>query len=181
LSRAFGKAHPSDNPDLNQFGAGFAAFLAGFAHVADLPYLPDMARLEWLLHRTHYASDAPALDAAQLAGLAPEQFEGMRCALHPGATLFASDWAVVALWEAHQAPDLPFPPEMAAPCHAVLARPHWKTELRPLAPAEYTALCALAQGDTMAAALDGAFELDDQMDVAAYLRRWIELGLLAAH
>ena len=47
LARAYGMAHPSDNPDLNRFGAAFAGFLRDFPHVAELPYLPDMARLEW--------------------------------------------------------------------------------------------------------------------------------------
>ncbi|UUZ50106.1 DNA-binding domain-containing protein [Massilia sp. B-10] len=152
-----------------------------FEHVADLPYLPDMARLEWCLHRTHYAAEAPAIDAAQLACLSPEELESSRYALHPCASLFASSWAVVPLWQAHQAPDAAFPPEMAAPCQAVIARPQWKTELRPLAAAEFAALSALAQGETMGAALDAAFERDEQMDVAAYFKQWIELGLLAAN
>lgn len=181
LSRAFGMAHPSDNPDLNQFGAGFADFLAGFEHVADLPYLPDMARLEWRLHRTHYAAEAAAIGAAQLARLSPEELEAARYALHPCASLFASSWAVVPLWQAHQTPDAAFPPEMAAPCQAVIARPQWKTELRPLAAAEFAALSALAQGETMGAALDAAFERDEQIDVAAYFKQWMELGLLAAN
>src|SRR6478672_806925 len=47
LARAYGKAHPSEDGDLNRFGASFADFLAGFPHVADYPYFPDMARLEW--------------------------------------------------------------------------------------------------------------------------------------
>jgi hypothetical protein len=166
---------------LNLFGAGFAEFLDGFEHVADLPYLPDMARLEWLLHRTHYAPEAPALGAAQMASLSPERLEAAHFALHPCASLFASQWAVVPLWLAHQAPDTDFPQEMAAPSQAVIARPHWKTELRPLAAAEFAALSALAQGDTMGAALDAAFERDDQMDVAAYFKQWIDLGLLAAN
>ncbi|MDL2357173.1 MAG: DUF692 family protein, partial [Pseudomonadota bacterium] len=58
LTRAYGMRHPSDDADLNRFGATFAHFLGGFAHVADYPYLADMARLEWALHRAHYGPDA---------------------------------------------------------------------------------------------------------------------------
>jgi uncharacterized protein (UPF0276 family) len=180
LARAFGMAHPSDNPDLNQFGAGFAAFLARFEHVADLPYLPDMARLEWIMHRTHYAPAAPAHGAASLAAFTPEQFEAARFALHPAAALFASPWSVVPLWQAHQEGAAPFPQQMDAPSRAVIARPHWKTALHPVGAAEHAALSALANGEAMGAALDAAFALDEQMDVAAYLKHWIDLGLLAA-
>jgi len=179
LARAFGMAHPSDNPDLNRFGVLFADFLSGFEHVAELPYLPDMARLEWLLHRTHYGPDAPVLDAARLASLAPEQVEASQCPLHPCVSLFASDWAVVPLWQAHQDAGADFPDDLAQPSRAVLARPRWKTELHTPASAEYAALAALSAGATLGAAFDTAFDIDDQIDVAGYLRHWIANGLLA--
>ncbi len=178
LARAFGKAHPSDNPDLNHFGAHFASFLAGFEHVADYPYLPDMARLEWALHRAHYAPDAATLAPGALATLSPDDFERARFTLHPAASLFESSMAVVPLWQAHQHPDAAFPDDMHVPSYAVVARPHWKTELAPLSPAAHAALSALAGGATMGAALDAAFELDEAFDIGAHLRHWIELGLL---
>lgn len=178
LARAFGKTHPSDNPDLNQFGAHFAPFLAHFEHVADYPYLPDMARLEWALHRAHYAPDAAALAPGALAALSPDDFERARFMLHPAASLFASSMAVVPLWQAHQNPETPFPQEMNAPSYAVIARPRWKAELAPLSPAAHAALSALAAGATMGTALDAAFELDEAFDIGAHLRQWLDLGLL---
>lgn len=180
LTRAYGMAHPSENPDLNQFGATFGSFLAGFKHVADFPYLPDMARLEWSLHRTHYAPDVPALSAADLASLGPDAFETARFTLHPAATLFASEWAVVPLWQAHQsASGVDFPDDLAAASCAVVARPRWKADVVPLAAAAHAALTLLAQGEPMGTALDAAFELDDDFDITNHLKQWIDLGLLA--
>lgn len=176
LARAFGQAHPSDTADLNRFGAAFAGFLQGFPHVAELPYLADMARLEWLLHRTHYAADAPALDAATLAAYAPEQLETARFALHPACILFDSEWAVLALWQAHHGE--PFPEQMAAPSQALIARPGWATELVPLTQARFAALSTLAAGATVGAAFDAAFAIDPAFDVAAALMQWISLEAL---
>lgn len=181
LTRAYGMAHPSDNPDLNRFGATFGAFLAGFKHVADFPYLPDMARLEWALHRAHYAADVPALGAAELAGLAPDAFETARFALHPAATLFASGWAVVPLWQAHQsAGGGHFPDDLTAASCAVVARPRWKADVVPLPPAALAALELLGKGEAMGTALDAAFDLDDEFDIPNHLKQWIDLGLLAS-
>ena len=176
LARAFGQAHPSDTPNLNRFGAAFAGFLQGFPHVAELPYLPDMARLEWLLHRTHYAADAPALDAVALAAYAPAQLDAAHLALHPACTLFASEWAVLALWQAHHG--VPFPQQMAAPCRALIARPGWATQLIALTPAQFAALSALAQGGSVGEALDAAFAMDGVFDVAGALAQWVALELL---
>lgn len=181
LTRAYGMAHPSDNADLNRFGARFAHFLDGFEHVAEYPYLPDMARFEWALHRAHYADDAAVLDGAALAALAPEALDGARIALHPAVSLLTSRWAVLSLWQAHQAGSgVDFPEELAAPCHAVASRPRWKAELAGLDAAAYAALSALGAGETFGAALDAGFEIDEAFDIGAQLQRWLALGLLSA-
>ncbi|QYF94099.1 DUF692 family protein [Massilia sp. PAMC28688] len=181
LARAYGRAHPSAHPDLNQFGHTFADFLASFEHVADYPYLPDMARLEWLLHRAHYAADAPALGMAALAALTPEQIESTGLPLHPACALFASRWAVVPLWQAHQpGSGFDFPEQLEVASHAAVVRPRWNSAVVPVGASTHAALAQLAQHATLGEALDAAFDLDEQFDVAANFRLWIAEGMLAA-
>jgi uncharacterized protein len=178
LARAYGMAQPSTDADLNRFGGQFAGFLDGFPHVADYPYLPDMARLEWLVHRTHYAPDAPA---ASLAGLAPEDLDNTRARLHPACSLFASGWAVVPLWLAHQPEcSVAFPQEMNVPSHAIVARPTWKTRLEAVDAASHAALSALAAGATLGSALDAAFDADEDFDVAGAMQLWLDLAVLGS-
>jgi uncharacterized protein len=179
LARAYGKACPSQDPDLNLVGARFAEFLTGFEHVAQYPYLPDMARLEWALHVSYHAPDLPFLNAADLAGLPPERIEAMALALHPATTLLQSKWSVPTLWLAHQ-PDGPaFPGEMAQECFALIVRPQWQPQLVELPAAAFAALSACARGESFGAALDAAFVLDENFDVATQLRRWLALGVFA--
>ena len=179
LARTYGMAHPSRDADLNRFGASFAQFLDRFEHVAEYPYLADMARLEWALHRAWCAADAGALSAAVLGALTPPQLEAARFGLHPACSLFASRWAVAALWQAHQSGSgVDFPASMAVPGFALVARPHWRAEVVPLGPAAHAALGVLAAGQHFGAALDAAFELDGDFDVAAHLQQWLQLGVL---
>ncbi|WP_254504530.1 HvfC/BufC N-terminal domain-containing protein [Duganella vulcania] len=179
LAQAYGRAHPSDSGDLNRFGAHFAAFLRAFPHVADYPYLPDMATLEWTLHRAHYAPSADGVTAQQMAALTPEQVETARLALHPACTLLASEWATIPLWQAHQAGSgVPFPAELAAPDYGLVTRPRWKTQVLPLTAASHAALSVLAAGGAFGAALDAAFERDDDYDIAANLQQWIDHALI---
>ncbi|TFW16486.1 MNIO family bufferin maturase [Duganella callida] len=179
LARAYGRAIPADNPDLNRFGAGFADFLRSFEAAADLPYLPDMAALEWALHRAHYAPSTPALDAQRLASIAPDGLEACRFALHPATCLLASEWAVVPLWLAHQPCGPAFPAEMAAASHGLVTRPGWQPQLMALNAAQHAALAVLASGGTFGAALDAAFGRDENFDVAASLQLWLAQGVLA--
>lgn len=179
LAVRYGRARPSQDPDLNRFGAGLADFLEGFAPAADLPYLPDMARLEWRVHESFYAPDAAgglAHPATLLAGMDPQAFEAGRAILHPSLRLHASNWAIVPLWQAHQ-PDGPaFPEAMAAGSHALAWRPRFEVQVEAIGAAEHAALSILAAGGTFGAALDAAFALDQDFDVAAHLGRWLGQG-----
>jgi len=40
---------------LAEYGDGFADFLAGFAPAQSLPYLADVARLEWAINAAYHA------------------------------------------------------------------------------------------------------------------------------
>lgn len=179
LARAYGKACASQDPDLNLFGEHFAGFLAGFEHVAEFPYLPDMARLEWALHRSYYAADEVVLSASDLACLAPEQVGALRLLLHPATTLLRSDWAVAELWLAHQVPGPAFPDHMARGNIALVTRPKWQAQLSILNAAAFAALNACVQGKTLDEALDAAFAVDEDFDVAMHLRHWLEVGVFA--
>ena len=180
LARAYGKGYLSDSPDLNQFGSCFADFLASFPHVAQLPYLPDMARLEWALHLAHYAADAQGVAPALLAGLTPPQLEASCWRLHPACALLASDWRVAALWQAHQEGEGQgrFPQDMQLASHALVCRPRWKAQVLALDGAAHAALALLQQGRPFGAALDAAFALDEDFDLGGQLQSWLAHAVL---
>ena len=177
LARAYGQAHPAVDPDLNRFGAALPDFLDGFEPAAGHPYLADVARLEWCVHEAWYAPDGEGVPPAP-GGLAPDAFEAARAALHPALRLHASPWATVALWQAHQVGGPDFPDTLRVDTYALVLRPRLDVEVRVSSAAEHAALACLARGATFGAALDAAFDLDGDFDVAAHLRRWLEGGIV---
>ena len=178
LSREFGIAVPSGNADLNEFGAGFADFLAGFPHVHEYPYFPDMARLEWALHRAHYAESSDAVAPSAVMALPPERLSRARFRLHPACALFASQWAVVQVWLAHQSDhDLEFPSSIHQESHALVLRPGWWAQVVPLAPSSHAALAKLATGGDFGSAVRAASEMDEAFDADGELQRWLDMRL----
>ncbi|MEO7496413.1 MAG: DUF692 family multinuclear iron-containing protein [Massilia sp.] len=179
MSWAYGVAHPSVDADLNRFGGKLAEFMQGLAALQDYPYLPDMARLEWALQRAHYAADVAPLTSAQLAELTPGQLETARFGLHPACSVLHSAWAIPALWHSHQAGgDQAFPARLEVASYYLVGRPGWQAELLVSDPAAHAAFRALADGANFGRALDAAFDLNAQFDVAAYLQQWLRLGVL---
>src|SRR5271157_4339768 len=64
-ARGFIDKAPPREPCLFEYGAAFADFLAEFPAAAKLAYLPDVARLEWVINAAlHAPAEAPVARAA---------------------------------------------------------------------------------------------------------------------
>ena len=106
-AHAYIQAQPPSAPCLAEYGSGFPDFLAGFAPCRGLPYLADVARLEWALNLAQIAPHASTLDRAALAALAPETLPRVVFAFAPSIRLLASSYAIDRIWFANQEPVQP--------------------------------------------------------------------------
>ncbi|MDS9468968.1 DNA-binding domain-containing protein [Paracoccus sp. MBLB3053] len=95
------RSDPPGSPILQDWGEGFPEFAADFPPLSGLPYLPDVARLEWLSGRAYHAADMPRLTPDALAGAStnPASFAP---GLHPSVAVLASRHAVFSIWQANQ-------------------------------------------------------------------------------
>lgn len=93
---------PPKSAALIDWGASFADFLEGFEPAQQLPYLPDMARLEWAVNESFHAADDAPLNAAALAELDAVRLVESRTPLHGAAQLLRVNWPVDDIWAAHQ-------------------------------------------------------------------------------
>lgn len=95
------RREPPTGPCLSEYGQTFAEFLATFPPCASLPYLPDVARLEWAMERALHAPEEAPLDAPALRAAAPAA-GGVALRLDPSAAWLASRWPIDAIWRANQ-------------------------------------------------------------------------------
>lgn len=160
MARVFVETHPPRSPALLHYGADFIPFLRRFEPAAELPYLPDVALLEWLRNRAYHAPDAEPLAIAALAAIAPERLPGLRLAPHPSAQLFASDYPAVSIWEANRGDGdgrLAGDPGAEA---ALVVRPHLEVAILRLDPGGHAFVEALAASRTFAEAAALAMEAE---------------------
>lgn len=121
-ARRYALAVPSTSGDLNEYGAGFGDFLQRYPHASSLAYLGDVARLEWAVHESHRAAEAPACDFDALAAVAPDRQGAIRLHLHPAVRLLASPHAIAAIWEANQPGRDGTPVRLEGPDHVLVRR-----------------------------------------------------------
>jgi uncharacterized protein len=178
LAREYAHAQPSVSGDLNEYGERLAEFLAGFDHTQDLPYLPDVARMEWLAHRAYYAADGNAIDFKKLHGPSPEN---LRLALAPACALLASPWPLARIWTVHQ-DDYEGEIEVnlrAGPDRILVHRPRWRVQVRSLAPGDYRFLDIARQGRTLGEALEAAAAADPAFEPSRALAGWVDAGVIS--
>ncbi len=100
LAHALWHHHPPERGDLAEWGVALAGFVAAQSDLDGLPYLRDVARLEWALHGASRAGDA-VRDAASFAWLEQEAPERLCLRLAPGTTVIRSPWPVLSVLDAH--------------------------------------------------------------------------------
>jgi hypothetical protein len=148
-AEAYAPAHPSRSGDLAAFGDRFADFLGAYGPAAALTYLPDVAGLEWAVHESAAAADAPALDFSALQRVPAARHGALRLRLHPAVRLLESAHPVVAIWEANQPDRDGTPARLEGGDRVLVARRGSQAAPRSLAPAEWNLLGALARGRTL--------------------------------
>jgi hypothetical protein len=99
---AFVRAHPSPRGDVNRYGGELARFLAAYPPARELPYLPDVARLEWAIDQANIAADAPSFDPAAIRDVPENAFGGLRFVLHPSAQFVVSAYPIFHIWQLNQ-------------------------------------------------------------------------------
>ena len=181
LAAAFAGAKPPAGGNLDEAGAGFAAFLDGFPHTAQIPYLPDVARLEWLVHRAHMACDAPPFDRDALGRVPAALLAAAHPRLAPACALLASSWPVVTIWRVHQSGhEGGVHADLDVGERALVTRTHWRVGVAALSAPGFAFLAGCADGASFATAVEAALAQDAGFGLAPQLRTWVEAGVIVA-
>ncbi|MGV6810510.1 MAG: HvfC/BufC N-terminal domain-containing protein [bacterium] len=155
---------PPTSPYFHEYGDNLADFLQQFPPAQRLPYLSDMARLEWLRHSAWQQKNQTASDFTQLATLSAEEQLACRFQLPQSAQRLSSAYAIHALWQAHQTPNADEnsrdkPATATAdfsqltidePCHALVWRANRGIQQQPLTAHQADFLQAVQQQKTLA-------------------------------
>jgi hypothetical protein len=171
---------------LSAYGDGFPDFLAGFEPAQPLPYLPDMARLEWARLGALHAADADPVPRETLAAVRPALMPLARCAVHPSFRFVVSPWPVDRIWAMHQ-PDWPAGETVSLDeggASVLICRPADRVEMARVDRGTLSLLFALDMGQTLETAAQAAGRAaagtgpGTPFDLTGALVRILSLGLL---
>jgi len=180
LADSYVRAHPPAGPCLFEYGADLPEFIAAFPACAPLPWLADVARLEWAMNVALHAPDAVPLEPEALRTLPPATLARLTLHLDPSVTLLASRWPVDAIWDANQAGVDPAPTVDldAGGAWLEIRRRDGDVVRRALPRAVFAFRAALAEGRALEDAVEGALDADPAFDLAGEIRALLDERLL---
>lgn len=185
MAWALWREQPPRRGDLAWFGEELPAWLQAGMDRLDEPYLPDVARLEWAVHRAQFAQDHEGPPQG-LHRLAEDDPGTLAARFVPGTALVVSAHPVASIWLAHQPEreaegDARFAEVRAAfedrRGEAALAwRSGWRVRVTPLPPPLAGFTRDLLAGESLGTALAAA---DADFSFEAWLVRALSEGWLA--
>lgn len=175
------RSRPPRAPRLAEYGGDFGEFLAGFEPVKHLSYLPDVARLEWAINTAYHAADTPTLDPTRIAAVPQERYPLLIFVAHPSVQLFASEFPVDRIWQAHQpGGDLDTKIDLSSgKCRLLIDRHDQDIRFLTLDAAGFALAAALCAGASLQEAYEAAAAIDGAFDLIAALSTHLARGTFA--
>jgi hypothetical protein len=178
MARAFVVKRPPRSPLLASFGDAFADFIAAFEPAGEVPYLPDVARIEAARSRAYHAADATPIRADEMAALDADVAASWRFDLHPSLEIVRSKHPVVTIWAMNRGERALAPIETWRAEDALIVRPHLDVEVRLLPPGGAAFLYALSAGRTLGETAEAALADCPEFDLTRNLAGLIDWGLV---
>lgn len=107
LAKHFWRASPPTSGDLGEYGATLATFVSAQNDPAllSVPFLSDIARLDWAIHNVERAADPLPMDASRWTMLSENDPAQIYLHVAPASELVESIFPIVTIFNAHQTND----------------------------------------------------------------------------
>jgi len=181
----FVRLHPPRSPVMIFYGEGFSSFLEAFEPARTLPYLADVAKLEWQRVLSLNCLDFCPLKPDELRHLIsePEALTKSIWLLNPSVELIKSNYAIGSIWKAHQKETTqlikqaltsvnPLMPESVLVC-----RVDMEVMMMSVDPAQAAFIAELSRQRGLAQALEIAKQASQGFELAEFMAKLIAYGV----
>lgn len=178
IASVFVREQPPRSPLLHAYGGAFPVFVEGFGPAASLPYLTDVARLEWARVQACHAADAQPLQPGQAALPAdPERAGELLLVPHPALRVLSCAHAAVSIWAARQGQGALEQVDLTRAEHALVLRPSLEVLVGPCDAGTVAFVRCLQDGAALAQAAAAGAAAGD-FDLAGCLALLLRHGAL---
>ena len=181
VATEYARAYASGSSDIHEYGDQFADFIRAHSAMYTMPWIADVACLEWAWHESFHAASPTPFDWSSLSSIDESTQGRLWFVPNPTLRLVRSDYPILHIWqinqpdrEADEIIDLDEGPEQLV---LVRGSDHVITMERVDA-ATFALLSACRLGRQVAGAVAEAITADADADAAGILNRLVASGQL---
>ena len=107
VARQFINVSPSSSGNLHDFGEGFARFLQSFPGMETVPYVADVAAMEWAYHRVFHSPQGKAINLQKLSQVfslaeITHSLSDLKFQVNASVQAVASSYPILRIWQSNQ-------------------------------------------------------------------------------
>jgi hypothetical protein len=179
LAKAYAREHPSEHPDLGQFGRHLPSFLRRFPG-RERADLHDLAALEWARSEVFFDAPADPVGRDALAAIDPAAVSEARLELIPALRVLGLEHDVLTIWRRLEDGETSGP-VLGVPTAVVVWRTGFDVFHTMIEPDEADALALGSAGERLAAICEAFGGREDPAAAAfAALASWFDEGWIAS-
>ncbi len=99
MASRYNRSHPSASGNLHDYGTRLPAFMRNMPELADLPFLPTIAEIDWACHIAYHAASLPELGIDSLNHCSVDDYEHLLFTLHPAVQAICSEFPIYDIWK----------------------------------------------------------------------------------
>jgi hypothetical protein len=180
MAREYVKTHPPTSPVMFRYGSTFPEYVRNFPPAKVVPYLADVALLEWAWIESSHAAESTSLDAVAFAAVYPGELSVARPQMHPSVRVVQSCFPVLTIWTTHRESGAPRELDLESGGEDVLiVRPGSEVLAYRLPHAAALLVQTLRSGVSFSTAIEGTIRAHADLDLAATLTLLLQSGAIA--
>ncbi len=176
-ARHYINEHPPASPVMAEYGESFGEFTAQLPGSAAIPYIADVARLEWACLQVYHQSNTAPISIQALTSVAPENLTEVKLHTHPTMVLIDSRWPVGSIWLS-TVKQLPTPVDFDLNNgeQVLLLRPHFDVTVNVIDQSAALFIEALRQGQSLEYAAGCALKENQSFDPGTQMQAFFSMG-----
>lgn len=181
MAHEYAARYPSHDYNLSLRGRQLPDFLDGHRLSQSLPFLPDLARLEWHIVQSVHAAQDPPINPARLSAMSLDQWGQTTLRFQPSVGLMVSAWPILDIWVARTGPRSNVDIDLVnRPQRVLIFRHELEVRCELLEPQQASLLEGLLAGEPLGIVCGRLAQADKTLPIQQWFTSWIQAGLVAA-
>lgn len=178
LAREYAFNFPPSSPLMIYYGDQFSQFLSSFKPAQQVPFLSDIADIEYKRVKSYHAADGQMFDPQSIAHVPQEELDRAKLKFHPSFFWSSSRFPAHTIHTRAQADNTLEKVDFEQAQITLICRPEWEVKTATIGPSHKAGLTALVAGFSLSTTVDIGQKSDPNFDLQDLLTNLLALGAI---